>query len=654
MSWQIWSDFDSHLWAEGTHMRAYEKLGAHPETVDGQPSCRFAVWAPNASNVSVIGDFNGWQPGRDELQPVLGSGVWQGLLPRVRTGALYKFHIVSRHGDFRVDKADPFAFQAELPPGTASRVCETGQFEWHDAEWRQSRGLRQAPTAPISIYEVHLGSWRRGPQGETLTYRQLAPLLADYIHEMGFTHVELMPLGEHPFGGSWGYQTIGYFAPTSRYGAPDDLRTLIDLLHQRGIGVLLDWVPAHFPRDEHGLAYFDGTHLFEASDPQRRSQPDWNTFIFDYGKPEVVSFLTSSALFWLDQFHIDGLRVDAVASMLYLDYSREPGEWTPNRQGGRENLEAIEFLRHLNRQVSQHHPGTLVIAEESTAFSGVSRSVEQGGLGFSYKWDMGWMHDTLRYAAVQPAARREHHSELTFRMNYAFSERFVLPLSHDEVVYGKGSLLSRMPGDDWQKRAHLRLLFGYLFTQPGKKLLFMGGELGQWDEWNHDATVCWELLNSPEHRGLQRWVRDLNTFYRGQTALHALDTEPGGFEWIEAHDAARSIIGYLRRPSHGDPLLVLLNWTAATVRNYRIGVPTGGDWTELLNSDAALYGGSGQGNLGTVHAAPVPAQGRPYLLSVTVPPLALTIFRPTGERPWGPSGFRSDPPSEPSVPRHES
>jgi 1,4-alpha-glucan branching enzyme len=624
------TEFDVHLWNEGTHFRAYQKLGAHVTERHGTPGTHFAVWAPNAGRVSVIGDFNGWRDGADQLHPVGSSGIWEGFVPGLGPGARYKYALTNRDTGYRVDKADPYAFAAEIRPQTASKVWDLGGYDWGDHDWIAHRGGRHAPTAPMSIYEVHLGSWRRvpGEGNRWLTYRELAPLLADYVHDMGFTHVEFLPVMEHPFDGSWGYQPVGYFAPTSRFGDPQDLMYLIDTLHRRGIGVILDWVPAHFPRDEHGLGYFDGTHLYEHGDPRQAVHPDWGTFVFNYGRHEVVNFLVSNALFWLDRYHADGLRVDAVASMLYLDYSRKPGEWTPNRHGGRENLDAIDFLRKLNEAVYREYPDVVTVAEESTAWPMVSRPTYAGGLGFGLKWDLGWMHDTLGYLQQDPINRKHQHHKLTFRGLYAFGENFVLPLSHDEVVHGKRSLLAKMPGDDWQKFANLRLLFAWMFAQPGKKLLFMGGEFGQWNEWNHDTSLDWHLLDYPAHAGLKRWVRDLNTFYRGERAMHELDCDPAGFEWVDADDADHSVVSLLRKSRDlRDVLLVVCNFTPVPWHNYQVGVPWGGRWEEVLNSDAPMYGGSGQGNFGGVQAAPVPRFGRPYLLTVTVPPLGMVVFR---------------------------
>jgi len=619
---------DLHLWNEGTHSRAYRSMGAHLATIDGVAGTSFAVWAPNARSAAVMGDFNGWDKERHPLRPLGSSGVWQGFVPGVGRGAVYKYHLRARHGGHAVDKADPFGFLHEAPPRTGSIVWDL-DHRWGDGAWMSGRAARNGLASPMSIYEVHLGSWRRVPEegNRPLTYREAAPLLADYAVETGFTHVELLPLTEHPFYGSWGYQTTGYFAPTSRFGTPQDLMFLVDTLHQRGVGVILDWVPSHFPTDEHGLAYFDGTHLFEHADRRQGHHPDWDSFIFNYGRHEVKSFLVSSALFWLDHFHADGLRVDAVASMLYLDYSRKHGEWIPNVHGGRENLEAIAFLRALNETVYREYPDVQTIAEESTSWPMVSRPLYVGGLGFGLKWDMGWMHDTLGYLRHDPIHRRYHHNEITFRMMYAFSENMVLPLSHDEVVHGKGSLLDKMPGDDREQFANLRLLLAYQWAQPGKKLLFMGGELAQRGDWSHERSLDWHLLDAPWHAGVRILVGDLNRLLR-EPALHARDFDPAGFEWVDANDADASVLSFLRRAGGGAPdLLVVINFTPVVRRNYRVGVPRGGLWSEVLNTDAPLYGGSGVGNLGGVEAAPVSSHGRPHALSLTLPPLAAVFFK---------------------------
>ena len=621
------TDIDRYLFNEGTHARLYDKLGAHLCTHHGVWGAYFAVWAPDATSLTVAGDFNDWNPTTHLLAAEGATGIWAGFVAGARQGQCYKYHVVSRYGGFVAEKADPFAFACELPPKTASVLWDL-QYDWNDGEWMAGRAERQRREAPMSTYEVHLGSWRRGgPDGEQfLSYRDAADQLAEYVLDMGFTHVELMPITEHPFYGSWGYQTTGYFAPTSRYGTPQDFMYLVDTLHQAGIGVVLDWVPSHFPNDAHGLGYFDGTHLYEHADIRRGLHPDWDTYIFNYGRHEVRSFLTSSAAFWYDRYHIDSLRIDAVASMLYLDYSRQPGEWEPNRYGGRENLEAIEFLHKLNEELYAAFPGTQTIAEESTAWPGVSRPVYLGGLGFGFKWDMGWMHDTLSYMAREPVHRAFHHHELTFRALYAFHENFVLPLSHDEVVHGKGSLLGRMPGDDWQRFANLRLLLALLYSQPGKKLLFMGGEFGQWAEWDHDRSLDWDLLQHPPHQGVQAWVRDLNRTYRRETALHQLDCEQAGFQWVDADDAPNSTYSLLRRDAGGHLMLVVLNATPVVRHGYRTGVPLLGRWNEVLNSDAGIYGGSGQGNLGGVQADLIAHQGQPFSVSITLPPLGAVFF----------------------------
>ena len=610
---------DLYLFNEGTHTRLYDKLGAR--SVKG--GVRFAVWAPNAEYVSVVGDWNKWDRGAHPLEARDGSGIWEGTVAGVAPGARYKYHIASRFNGYKVDKTDPFGFSHEVPPKTASIVAGL-DYTWEDGAWMATRRGRNSLTAPLSIYEVHLGSWRRVPEqgNRWLSYREIAAPLADHVRALGFTHVELLPIMEHPFYASWGYQLTGYFAPTARYGSPQDLMYLVDHLHREGIGVILDWVPSHFPMDEHGLGYFDGTHLFEHSDPRQGFHPDWKSSIFNYGRHEVRSFLLSSALFWLEKYHADGLRVDGVASMLYLDYSRQGGEWIPNQHGGRENLEAIGFLRQLNEAVYKDFPDVQTIAEESTSWPMVSRPTYLGGLGFGLKWDMGWMHDTLLYMAKDPVHRKFHHDRLTFRMLYAFTENFALPLSHDEVVHGKGSLLGRMPGDDWQKFAGLRAMFGYMYGQPAKKLLFMGGEFGQGREWNHDESLEWHLRQGPLHGGLQRWVADLNRVYREEPALHELDSDGAGFEWIECNDADQSTISLLRRGlSSRDLVMVICNFTPVPRENYRVGVPEGGFWRELLNSDAREYGGSGVGNGGGREAEPRPCHGRPFSLTLTLPPL---------------------------------
>jgi 1,4-alpha-glucan branching enzyme len=618
------TDEDLYLFNEGTHAGLGAKLGARPMRAEGVEGTLFAVWAPNARAVSVIGDWNGWHGGRHPLAPVQSSGIWQGFVPGVRHGAAYKYELETPAGVLQ--KADPVAAFAEEPPRTASRVWDL-EYRWGDRAWMKARGARSGLDAPTSIYELHLGSWRRTwDTGRPLTYRELAEQLPGYVRDAGFTHVEFLPIMEHPFGGSWGYQTTGYFAPTSRFGTPQDLMALIDALHQAEIGVILDWVPSHFATDPHGLARFDGTHLYEHADPRQGFHPDWGSYIFNYSRNEVRSFLLSSAMHWLDRYHVDGLRVDAVASMLYLDYSRKEGEWVPNEYGGRENLAAIDFLRSLNSSVYGRHPDVQTYAEESTAWPMVSRPTYLGGLGFGFKWDMGWMHDTLAYFAHDPVYRRHHQNELTFRGIYAFTENYVLPLSHDEVVHGKGSLIGKMPGDEWQQRANLRALLGYMFLVPGKKLLFMGGELGQRAEWNHDATIEWHLLDDPAHAGIQRWVRDLNGAYTREPALHELDSDPAGFEWAHTSDAESSVLGFLRRGRDGRPMLAVFNLTPVPRPGYRIGVPEPGDWRELLNSDAEVYGGSGAGNLGGVTSFPEPLHGRQHAVELVLPPLACILL----------------------------
>ncbi len=624
------TEHDIYLFRQGKHSRLHEKLGAHRISVKGVGGVHFAVWAPNARSVSVIGDFNGWDDGAHPLRiRDDGSGIWEGFVAGVGTGACYKYRLTSRYNDYQVSKADPFAMRSEMPPKTASIVWDL-DYEWADDAWMESRAQANALDAPWGIYEAHLGSWRRMPDegNRFLTYREQAQQLTDYVRDMGFTHVELMPVTEHPFYGSWGYQTTGYFAPTARYGTPQDFMYLVDCLHQNGVGVVLDWVPSHFPTDEHGLVYFDGTYLFEHADPKRGYHPEWKSSIFNYGRHEVRSILISSAIFWLDRYHIDGLRVDAVASMLYLDYARKEGEWIPNEYGGREDIHAIEFMRDLNEAVYRDHPDVQTIAEESTAWPMVSRPTYLGGLGFGMKWNMGWMHDTLAYIGRDPVYRKYHHDQISFSIWYAFNENFTLPLSHDEVVHGKGSLLRRMPGDDWQKFANLRLLFGYQYSHPGKKLLFMGGEFGQWREWNHDESLDWHLLDYAPNQGLQRFVKDMNHLYRNERALHEQDFQAEGFEWVDLHGWESSIVSFLRKGRHpGDVVLIVCNFTPLTRHNYRVGVPREGYWTELLNSDASHYGGSGQGNHGGVHSAPVQVQERYHSLTLTLPPLAILCFK---------------------------
>ena len=619
--------FDIHLFNEGTHSHLYEKLGAH---LSRDPEgAWFAVWAPNADAVSVIGDFNGWSRTANMLVPREQSGIWEGFIPDVKNGALYKYHVHSRITRSGADKADPYAVYAEQPPRQASIVWDL-DYGWDDRDWMSGRSRANGRKAPWSVYEVHLGSWVRVPEEDNrwLTYRELAPRLADYAHRLGFTHVEFMPVMEHPFYGSWGYQVTGFFAPTSRYGTPQDFMFLVDHLHQSGIGVILDWVPSHFPADEFGLQTFDGTHLYEHADPRLGVHPDWGSSIFNYGRNEVRGFLLSSALSWLNRYHVDGLRVDAVASMLYLDYSRKAGQWLPNKFGGKENLDAVDFLRRFNIEVYKEQPDVQTIAEESTSWPLVSRPTYLGGLGFGMKWDMGWMHDTLAYMEKDPVHRRFEHHHLTFRMLYAFSENYMLPLSHYEVVHGKGSLLAKMPGDDWQKFANLRLLLAYMYAMPGKKLLFMGAEFGQWSEWNHDASLDWHLLDQPMHDGVSRWTGDLNRLMRDEKPLHELDFDPAGFSWIDGTDAEQSVISFIRRSSQDEMIVAAFNFTPVPRQNYQIGAPLPGRWLEVLNSDAPIYGGSGQGNLGGVDAAPIPRHGHLHSLNLTLPPLGALFLKP--------------------------
>ncbi len=628
------TDDDLYLFNEGTHLRLWEKLGAHLTTRDGVDGVAFAVWAPNARTVSVVGDFNGWDRRSPEGQMTArgNSGVWEGFVPGVQAGASYKFHIVSTQGDVALDKFDPFAVHAETPPHTASKVWDLS-YDWSDDDWMATRGAKQTLDAPMSIYELHLGSWRRVDQDGTpraMTYREIAPELIEHIQRLGFSHVEFLPLVEHPFYGSWGYQSTGYFAPTSRYGTPQDLKYLIDELHRAGIGVILDWVPSHFPTDSFALGDYDGTHLYEHADPRQGFHPDWSSYIFNYGRPEVAAFLLSSALFWLEEYHVDGLRVDAVASMLYLDYSRKDGEWIPNRYGGNENLEAIEFLRRFNTEVFQRFPDVQTFAEESTSWPMVSRPTYVGGLGFGFKWDMGWMHDTLAVFQNEPVHRKHHHNQLTFRAVYAYSENYALPLSHDEVVHGKGSMINKMPGDRWQQFANLRALYAYQFTTPGKKLLFMGSEFGQDREWAHERSLDWHLLDDTGgmNAQLQQCVADLARLYHATPELYEGDCEPFGFEWVDGSDWEQSIVSYLRRTRDGQVALVVANLTPVVRQNYRIGVPHGGHWREAFNSDATEYGGSGAGNYGGVEALPHPTHGRSHSLVLTLPPLAVEVFLP--------------------------
>jgi 1,4-alpha-glucan branching enzyme len=623
-------ELDRYLFNEGNHRHAYRFLGAHPRVVEGVSGTHFVVWAPNARRVSVVGDFNGWNAIVNPMQHVGNSGLWELFIPGVGVGERYKYSILPSNSPWSLEKSDPYAFHAEVRPKTASIVFDLSGYQWNDDRWMAERARRQGFDAPISIYEVHLGSWRRKPNGEFHSYRELAHLLVDHVKRLGFSHVELLPIAEHPLDASWGYQVTGYFAPTSRFGTPHDFMYFVDYLHQNGIGVILDWVPGHFPRDGHGLAWFDGTHLYEHADPRLGAHPDWGTLIFNFGRNEVRNFLISNALYWLREYHIDGLRVDAVASMLYLDYSRKAGEWIPNRFGGNENLEAIAFLKTMNEIVHGEHPGVLTIAEESTAWPMVSRPVYAGGLGFSLKWNMGWMHDTLRYFQREPVYRAFHQGELTFSLIYAFSENYVLPLSHDEVVHGKGSLIGKMPGDWWQQFANLRLLYGLQYGHPGKKLLFMGGELGQWTEWSEARELDWALRDWPMHRGMMRYIEDLNRLYTTEPALHQLDFDWTGFEWIDFHDAASSVISFLRKGRDPDEwLLFIFNFTPLPRHGYRVGVPEPGRYRELLNSDSEVYGGSNVGNLGGVTAEPVPVHQRDWSLRLTLPPLAVLVLKPS-------------------------
>ncbi len=620
------SDFDGYLFRQGTHRRLYDNLGAQRSGA----GFRFAVWAPNARHVAVVGDFNGWSGGAHSLRARNdGTGVWEGRVDGAQPGQRYKFRVTGVTGD-AIDKSDPFAFATEIPPLTASVLADL-DYAWQDTDWMARRGSTQSYTAPMSIYEVHLGSWRRDPADPSrhLSYGEIGAALAAYAKDMGFTHVELMPVTEHPFYGSWGYQTTAYFAPSSRYGRPQDFMALVDTLHAHGVGVILDWVPSHFPNDLHGLALFDGTHLYEHADPRQGFHPEWKSCIFNYGRNEVRAFLISSALFWLDRYHVDGIRVDGVASMLYLDYARHSGEWVPNVHGGRENLDAVALLRELNDAVDANFPAVRTIAEESTAWPQVTRPTAQGGLGFGLKWNMGWMNDTLAYFQRDPVHRKFHHDQIRFSLWYAFNENFVLPLSHDEVVYGKGSLIRKMPGDRWQRFANLRLLFGYMWGHPGKKMLFMGCEFAQLREWNHDMSLDWHLLDAPLHAGMRAWVRDLNRALASHPALHADDFTSAGFAWVKHDDAAQTVLSFLRNdPGGSAPVLVVCNMTPVPRHDYRLGVPRGGHWREVLNSDATHYGGSGLGNLGGADAQTIPAHGHAQSLRLTVPPLSAVFLVP--------------------------
>ncbi|MCF8235856.1 MAG: 1,4-alpha-glucan branching protein GlgB [Bacteroidales bacterium] len=627
----VWKELDEYLFKEGNHYLLYKILGSTPMELNGKKGTYFAVWAPNANKVSVMGNFNNWSKNSHPLKlRIDSSGVWEGFITDVKKGDLYKYFIKNDKSNFRQEKADPFAGYAEIAPQTASVVWKS-EYKWKDDNWMKKRIKNNALDAPISTYEVHAGSWRRKPEegNDYLNYRELAHELVDYLKDTGFTHVEFLPLAEHPFTGSWGYQVLGYFAPTSRFGTPDDFKYMIDYLHQHDIGVIMDWVPSHFPADAHGLYHFDGTHLFEHSDPRQGFHPDWQSYIFNLGRNEVREFLLSSAHFWLDEFHIDGLRVDAVASMLYLDYSRKEGEWIPNKYGGRENLESISFLRQLNESIYERFPDVQTIAEESTAWPMVSRPTYLGGLGFGMKWNMGWMHDSLSYFSKDPVYRKYEHNKLTFGLWYAFNENFVLSISHDEVVHGKGSMISKMPGDNWQKFANLRLLFGFMWTHPGKKLLFMGSEFGQWSEWNHDSSLDWHLLDTEIHNRLKYWISDLNTIYKKEKPLFELDFQPEGFEWIEPNDAENSVLTFMRKgKKENDQLLIVCNFTPVVRHNFRVGIPESKTYREVLNSDAKEYGGSGQGNFGKIQPAPVPMHGQFHSLNLTLPPLSILILKP--------------------------
>ena len=626
----VLTDYDLHLFAEGTHYRAWQRFGAHRMTIGHETGVHFAVWAPNAQRVSVIGDFNRWDGRTHAMRRLIPSGVWEIFIPDLADGTPYKYEVRTNAGHL-LQKADPYARQFEVPPNSASVIWSDGAYRWGDSDWLQDReSFGGWHDRPMSIYEVHLGSWRRVPEESyrPLTYRELATTMVPYVREMGYTHIELMPVLEHPFTGSWGYQVIGFFAPTSRFGTPDDFRYFVDECHRHGLGVILDWVPGHFPKDEHGLAHFDGTALYEHADPRQGEHREWGTLVFNYGRNEVRSFLFSSALFWLEEFHLDGLRVDAVASMLYLDYSRNEGEWIPNQFGGRENLEAVAFVQQLNTVTHGRAPGTITIAEESTSWPAVSRPVYVGGLGFSYKWNMGWMHDILEYIHENPVHRRWHHGKITFSMLYAFTENFILPFSHDEVVHGKGSMLDKMPGDLWQKYATLRALYGYMYGHPGKKLLFMGSEFGQWREWNYDSSLDWHLLENPMHESLRRWVQDLNHTYQREPSLHEVDFEGAGFRWIDCNDNENSVVSLVRRARNPqDFTVVVANFTPVPRPDYRVGVPEAGWYRELLNSDSERYGGSNMGNGGGVQTDALPMHGFDHSIPLLVPPLGFVLLK---------------------------
>lgn len=621
------TDFDTYLFNAGDHHRIYEKLGAHHAEVNGVGGMQFGVWAPSARSVSVIGNFNQWDRRRHAMRTLGSSGIWEIFIPGLLQGEIYKFQIKTQQG-FIMDKADPYGFEMEMRPRTASKVNLLQDFTWQDEQWLEKRKTEDALAKPMSVYEIHLASWQRDEKNQWLTYREFAEKVVEYVKAVGYTHIELLPVMEHPFDGSWGYQVTGYFAPTSRFGSPQDFMYFIDCCHRNNIGVILDWVPAHFPKDMYALAAFDGTHLYEHADPRKGEHQDWGTYIFNYGRHEVKNFLISNALYWIEKFHIDGLRIDAVASMLYLDYSRKEGEWLPNQFGGRENLEAVDFLKHLNGVVHQYYPGVLTIAEESTAWPGVTNSLEHGGLGFDLKWNMGWMHDMLEYFSKDPVYRQHHHRNLTFALLYAFTERFVLPISHDEVVHGKGSLLNKMPGDVWQKFANLRLLYGLMYGFPGKKLLFMGCDIGQWDEWNHEKSLDWNLLDYDSHRGAHRWLKDLNTLYVTEPALYEVDFHYSGFDWVDFSDSENSVISFERKSNNAsESIVVVCNFTPVPRTGYRIGVREPGVYRELLNSDASAYGGSNMGNTGKVQSEALPMHNRDHSLLLTLPPLSALFFK---------------------------
>jgi 1,4-alpha-glucan branching enzyme len=622
------TDYDLYLHGEGQHWEIYEKLGAHPHKIDDVSGVNFAVWAPNARYVSVIGDFNQWDGRIHPMKRHGDSGIWELFIPGVEPGQRYKYELKSHHMGYHAEKIDPYGFYAERRPDTASIVADINQYTWNDDSYMQRRAKADPLTEPMSIYEVHLGSWKRKEDNEWLTYRELADDLVKYVSEMGYTHIELLPVAEHPFDASWGYQVTGYYAPTSRFGSPDDFMYFVDKCHQNNIGVIVDWVPAHFPKDGHALSFFDGTHLYSHEDPRKGEHPDWGTYIFNYGRNEVRNFLIANALFWLEKYHIDGLRVDAVSSMIYLDFSREEGEWIPNEHGGNENLAAIEFLQQANHVIHDKYPGAMTIAEESTAWPMVSRPTYLGGLGFTFKWNMGWMHDTLSYMSKDPVYRKYEHNKLTFSMMYAFSENFVLSLSHDEVVHGKGSLMNKMPGDWWQKFAQVRLLFGYQYTHPGKKLNFMGADIGQWAEWSEARSLDWHLMDTPTHQQLNHWVADLNRLYKEQPALYEKDFASEGFQWIEANDAQNSVYTYIRYANDPSKFLVIAcNFTPVPRENYRVGVPEAGHYDELINSDAEQYGGGNTGNYGGFHTDPVAAHNHSQSLNLTIPPLGMVIMK---------------------------